>query len=146
MKKIDIHNEKIDHPYHVPEGYFSQLSADILEKKSALKQSPVIWNKKIQYALVSAMVLFVALSIVFITSQSSQTPEELLSEVSNEEIIQYLSDYDLTDDEILSSYDNTTELEFNMSEDNLLEGLEIDESTLDEYMYELEFNENDLGI
>lgn len=143
MKKIDLHSEqKINHPHKVPDDYFQQLSADILERKSNLKKSPVILSKGIQYALAGAMMLIIAFSIVFYVNRSDN-PEALLAEVSNEEIMMYLDNYELSDDEILQSFGDDAELEFEWYEEgDALEGIELDDSTMDDLLYEMDFDEN----
>lgn len=128
------------HPYKVPEGYFEDLNARILEQTSAAAIDKVYWYRKPvwQMALASVSLLFVFAAIFF--SGGSATEQDVLADITDEEILIYLANNDLTESEIMENF-TFTEDDFLMPADELLEDIEIDDSMLDDLYLEYEVDD-----
>lgn len=125
-----------------PEGYFDKLPG-IIQSKTAHKErsskSRVFFIRALKMVPVAALLILIALySGVISLKEDNPGFEELLSEVSSDDIIQYLEEIDISNEEILEEVDLTAlSLEFEQIEDPLLETLDIEDEALlqlyDEY-------------
>jgi len=131
------------HPYQVPEGYFEELNRSILERTSAVPQeSEVLWYRLPVWQLAVASVsLIVVLSVLLFSGVSSA--HDVLSDVSDEEILIYLANNDLTTTEILENFTFTEEDLF-LQEEELLDDIEIDDSMLDDLYLDYEVDDQPL--
>lgn len=97
----------------VPEGYFEQMEGLVKEKvkrPTAATVSPFTWNRLTPIGVVAAIILIG----LFIRPTSSPTgsPEELLADVSEEQLSLYLSINESPGTEsITSTSDNLDEIE-----------------------------------
>lgn len=115
MKNDILHNFSADlrkTPFNVPEGYFSQIRSDIMEKALAEKPAST-WSKASPYISVAAALLLMVTAGTFIlekgSSQDEMTYEDYLvhsdflisseyiqdsqiadASIADEEIIEYL--------------------------------------------------------
>ena len=128
-------------PFKVPEGYFDTLEAKVLEQVSSEepKRSATI-IRPLYFWLTSAaaiILLVVGMSVLF---QSENHSENLLADISVEEIDRYISDnlHEFDEDLLLESSSNLSDLKNNdfseeeinlYLEDNLeeLEDLDLDQ-------------------
>jgi hypothetical protein len=110
-------------PFTVPEGYFDRLPAEIqarLPLQPERSRPLISWSWRRSVVLAGAMSLVLAL--VWVTYPETQGPlgQEPLSEVSNEAIIEYLAQQDM------SYYD--------LSEHQVVQGAFASDSTLMYYL------------
>jgi len=131
--KIDDINKKNIHK--VPEGYFDQLpqqiQARIAEQNATKKQFWLAYNLKYAIPIVLLLVV-VAISIFNLSNESS--PEELLAEVSTEELILYLEDSDMTTEELIEAIDyESIEIEFD-NETDIIDNEELNDIEMEKLM------------
>ncbi len=144
-KKVNIEDLKRDHSmYKVPEGYFegltSKIQARVKEEEEVSDER--VWIPRLAW-IAPALVLVIGF-FLFYPFNGQKSAEEILSEVSTEELINYLDMSDVSEEEILAyvdlealgeSFDDTSgELDLldNLGEDEL-DGL------LDDYNMNEEF-------
>lgn len=135
MKLDENHKKNI---YKVPEGYFEklpqQIQARIAEENKSTSWQPVL---VLRYAV--PVILLIAVAIYFGISYYPQAvvqPEDLLAEVSTQEIVDYLAESDITTEELIDEFRNDEEIILN--ENNGLDALELDlnEADFDELLNE----------
>lgn len=109
-KRIQLDDLKRNVPFEVPEGYFEELPSIIQSRLPVIpeKRPLVSWSWQRSTALVGAMSLIFML--IWITFPERQGPlgNEPLSEVSNEAILEYLAQenisyYDLSENNVIQS-------------------------------------------
>ena len=116
-----------------PDGYFDKLPG-IIQAQTANKPSerPLLyWVRAMKLVpAVAAIVLIVLYSGLLNYDQSVPGLDEVLSEVTSEDIIKYLENMELTNEEILEEVDlMALSLEFEDMEDPLIENLDIEDET-----------------
>lgn len=127
--KYSINDIDNKHPFKVPEGYFDELNKTILEKTSSTPKSRVL-QPRLQWAVVSFIIILgVGAWVLFGPSNVEPSASDYLAEVSNEDIIEYLSFYDLSEDDILPDQLELIEFE---SPVELIDKLEIDETDVED--------------
>jgi hypothetical protein len=136
MKPEDIKKENI---YKVPDGYFEELPMRIQSKISEEKQPWFVsfnWKPAVNIAIPVLAVLLMIVYFVTPIQNSSLNAEELLAQVSSEDVIAYLETTDITTDEILEELDfSETYLDFELT-DPALEVPELDQNEINELMDE----------
>jgi len=98
MKKLDDIPKK--NIFEVPEGYFDRLPMKIqaqLDERRVTRAVPT-WNLAVRYALPLVIVGFTL--VYFLRPKVHQT-EELLASVSNENLIAYLADTEISSNDLL---------------------------------------------
>ena len=146
MDKIKLDDIKPNHPFKVPDEYFEQLNADILEKKSALKPVRLwAWSPRMKLATAVSFVMVVAVSVIFtINTNQGDIYDQYLSGVSDEDIVAYLATTDLTELDLLDMVNDEMFIDFE-NENDVLEDIELDDESLDaiylEYGITDEFSE-----
>lgn len=139
MKLEDINKTNI---HKVPDGYFEELPQIIQARVNHGKphrQRLVIAS--LQYALPVLLLLVVAIYWVLYTpTEPTVSAEELLAQVSTDELINYLDDSDMTTDEILANVDlgSLDDIEFESSDTQLLDGIDVSDNDLDSYLDDFE--------
>ena len=125
----DKNNLPKEHPFHVPEGYFDQLKSDIFKKIEAEEDKNTkhihlgIWH----YASIAAVIL-VALAVGFnLFTKEPQPKNDLLADVSTEELVAYLNMQDITAEEIIEYAGaediNASDLDYGNIDENIDEDL-----------------------
>lgn len=97
-KKIDIEQLSRQNIHRVPDGYFDDLPMRIQSRIADENQKPVrTWQGSLIWQLsAAAVVLIIGAYFVFRMDSTNPNPEEMLASVSNEEIIQYLEQEDIS--------------------------------------------------
>lgn len=136
MKKIRLEDlERRQVFTQPPEGYFDRLPGVIQSKtahKSGSGDRQVVWINALKLIPVAAALGLIMFYIGLFSSQES-TPgfEDLLSEVTTEDIILYLEDMEISNEEILEEVDLTAfSLEFENHDDPLMDNLDIEDESL----------------
>jgi len=135
--KTNFENSKQPHPFKVPENYFDHLYTDILDKKSSSKHRySFSWNTKLSVSLATMAACIAILVVVFLPNQSNS--EDWLAEVSNEEIIYFLNQYESWTEEELTQFT----AEGDLFEADILpqfsDEFELNENLIDELLIEYE--------
>ncbi len=131
MKLEDIKKKNI---YSVPDKYFDQLPTRIqarVNDKKPVSGWSLNWSFFFKIATPAVAVVLIFFYFNTSTNFHNQSAEEILAQVSTEDLIAYLEATDITTDEILEELDLTDiELDF-MDEDPIMKGIEIDDQDMD---------------
>ena len=129
-----------------PEGYFEKLPRIIQEQTTykGRKGAPAYWITALKLVPAAALVVLIALYTGLIgTSDNTMDLDGMLAEVTSEDIILYLEELDISNEEILSEVDLTAlSLGMQEMEDPLMETLDIDDEALIEWYDDLEGEES----
>ena len=117
-----------------PDGYFDKLPG-IIQAKTANKpgkSTRIVWITALKWVPAAALLAVIAFySGLFQPQMVTPGFEEVLAEVSNEDIIWYLQEIDITNDEILEEVDlSALSLGIDQMHDPLMETLDIEDETL----------------
>ncbi len=118
MKKIDLNDLKKEQPFKAPEGYFEELPGLIQSRAVDSGSKTRIWEiPAIRWAAIPAMIIAI---VVFILLPNGEQvgPDELLAEVSTEELVAYLEYSEVSTTELLDMVDQP-EMLFEDSEADL---------------------------
>ena len=135
MKKYRLEDIKKQQVFtEPPEGYFDRLPG-IIQAKTAnkpVRRAQLYWVGVLRLVPLAAVVVLIALySGLLNKKESGPGLDELLSEVTTDEIIQYLEDLDLTNEEILEEVDlMALSSEFEDLQDRLIDNLNIEDETM----------------
>ncbi|MBI3481734.1 MAG: hypothetical protein HY015_01935 [Bacteroidetes bacterium] len=101
MKKLDEIPKK--NVFEVPDGYFDRLALKIqsrTEELSPVKSIPT-WNLALRYVL---PIVLIAVALIFIFKpKATQDTEHLLASVSSEQLVEYLNESDITEQDLLEA-------------------------------------------
>jgi len=131
MKLEDIKKKNI---YTVPDKYFDQLPTKIQSRVNEKK--PVFgisfkWNLILKVAAPAFAVILILFYFGINDNSSNLSADDLLAQVSSEDLIAYLETTDITTDDIIEELDlSTIELDF-YNEDPILQDIDMDEHGLD---------------
>ena len=130
---------KHQHPYKIPEDYFSKLEEEILEKKSSFirEKRRLAWSfSKAQLAISFASFALVLVISYLLVFQPSDQEIDYLADISGEALIEYLDNYEISVDEIIEGVVISDEIINNgggfLNEEMILDDEIIDELLLDE--------------
>ncbi|MFT4738010.1 MAG: hypothetical protein ACI8QD_001145 [Cyclobacteriaceae bacterium] len=135
LSDIDLKQEDL---YQVDEGYFDALNKNILENNDASIQpiKSLATRNNPWYLGLAASLLILLLSIpIFLAFQ--QSSDELLSDISNDEIIYYLDFYDLGEQEAIEAlgvdfyFDETFDLPAESLQEEELDQLYLEYGIID---------------
>ncbi len=140
--KLDDIDKKTD--FKVPEGYFEDLPMRIqkrIEEEQTAKSTfklPV-WS----FAMAASVALIVTFFFVF--SGNENTAEQLLAEISEEDLIAYLDELEIDEYDLASAFPETTnELIFEKKE--MLDDIEFGDESIDNILLEYNIQVEDLEI
>jgi hypothetical protein len=105
MKLEDIKKKNI---YSVPNRYFDQLPARIqsrVQEKKSVFGFTLDWSLAFKLAVPALALVFILFYFGVSTNYSGQSAEELLAQVSTDDLIAYLETTDITTDEIIDELD-----------------------------------------
>lgn len=131
-------------PFQVPNNYFNALPLSVQDKVENTTTKWVFhfnWSPQVKLALIPAMMLaFVFGYIFFFNSNEQIKTDELIAQVSSEDLIAYLESSDLSTEDILDNIDlNSISNEFELDDTYQLEDLELDNESLDEFIDDIDF-------
>ena len=141
MSKIDLHKNKVKAPFKAPDAYFEELTGNIQERISVPSQDPGTafqWK----WVLAPAMVLIVALTFYFYPTGSELDMDQMLADVTDEQIEAYLELSDISEYELAQLIDDAEGL---METNDFLEGIELNEEDLENFIIDLESLEQGIG-
>ncbi|MEQ9220441.1 MAG: hypothetical protein RLO17_20475 [Cyclobacteriaceae bacterium] len=141
MSKIDLHKDKIRAPFKAPDAYFEELTSNIQERISVPSQDPRTafqWK----WAIAPAMVLIVALAFYFYPNGSELDMDQMLADVTGDQIEAYLELSDISEYELAQLIDDAEGL---METNDYLEGIELNEEDLENFIIDLESLEQGIG-
>ncbi len=137
MKKLeDIPKKNI---FEVPEGYFEKLPGIIQSRIT--KPDPTPWFAPTwKFAL--PILAFIAVGIVWFTSQTGDSLEQQLASIQTEQLIAYLDDGDLTMDELAETV-TWSETDLNELEEKVFSTIEVSGDELDILLEEFSIEPED---
>jgi len=139
MKLEDLNKDNI---FKVPDNYFENFPDRLqkrIEEKENHKKVPVIRLRSIINMAAAAAILIFAIYGITKINDNKTSVDQLLSEISSEELVNYLVESEISTDEFLESLDvsiiasteDPISDEFNPSES-------LDEETIDDLLDEYE--------
>ena len=138
MKSFKLEDiEKKDQPFTVPEGYFEDLPMKIQAKVEARKKKwSWIYQPRVQLAFSMAMIVLIIGSIFYVNSPKSV--DDMLANVSQEDLLAYVDMMQLEDGDILAAFEGSIEsIDFSES----LENIELEDASLDAILNEYDLSE-----
>lgn len=130
-------------PFEVPERYFQQLPSVIQNKALETKKSKEVTfgfgNQQLKWALIPAVIVIFIVGKIFFFSDSIATSntEELIAQVSSQDLIAYLEMSDLSTDEIINTLNfEEMDLEFENTETDMLDELNFSDEEMDDLLNE----------
>lgn len=130
-------------PFEVPERYFEQLPSVIqnktLESKKSKEVSFGFGRQHMKWALIPAAIVIFIVGKIFFFSDSIATsnPDELIAQVSSQDLIAYLEMSDLSTDEIINTLNfEEIDLEFENTESDMLDELNFSDEEMDDLLNE----------
>jgi hypothetical protein len=133
MKLDQIEKKNI---FEVPEGYFEQLPMAIQAKVAVKKRSfsfPSFFVS-VKYAF---PILCLALISFLWYQHNALVPNHTLNDVSTETLVAYLSESDITEDELLVYIDNS-QLDFHSTLVNTIDTISMEDTTLEKLSTDFE--------
>jgi len=136
MKLGDIKKKNI---YTVPENYFEQLpmriQARVNDKKPVFGFS-LNWNLSYKIAFPAIVMVLVVFYFGIKSNNSTLSADEILAQVSTEDLIAYIETTDITADEIIEELD-FSEIDFDEYEQSpLMQDMEINQDNINALMDE----------
>lgn len=126
-------NRKKDTPFKVPDNYFEKLPRNIMDRAHQKSGTYFFWNRyKIRLAVAAILIGLIAIFFPGKNSNQPQNTNDILVNVSDEAIQEYLLAENIAYEEILASTANEDVL-FN----NVLMDLDISEADYTEIEEEL---------
>ncbi len=140
MKPIKLDDiEKKSRPFSVPEGYFDDLPMKIQDRIQEEKKEVWIKTPALRLAFAVAAMLVIVMSIVFINQTT--TPEDLLADIPEEELLAYIDMMQLDETDIFSAFEGSVEtIEFYDMEG--FEDLQLEDEALDDLLIEYDLTDD----
>lgn len=134
MRLEDIEKKNI---YKVPDKYFDQLPTRIQSRTAKKKPAfgfSLNWNLAVKVAVPAFAVILILFYFGIPRGTNNLSADEILAQVSTEDVIAYLEITDITTDEIIEGLD-LSDLELDFENENPL-NLELEETDLEAIMDE----------
>ena len=119
--------------FKVPEGYFEDLPMKIQQRISQEEKPQRFSIPSWSLALAASLLLIV--TFVFILPGNEPSAEELLAEVSQEELVEYLDQLELDEYDIASAIGEDEEM-FEFEDTNVLDGIDLEDQSIDDVLLE----------
>lgn len=135
-KLDDIDKKEV---FQVPEGYFEDLPMRI--QKRVDSEKPVTRQQFIpKWGLALASSIALIVTFVFVFNNNGPSPEDMLAEVSQDELVAYLEQMELDEYEIASAFDEDMEI-FETEDTNVLDGIDLGEDAIDDVLLEYDLED-----
>ena len=139
MKLEDINKDNI---FKVPDNYFENFPERLqkrIEETEQQKKTPVIRLRTIINVAAAAIILMFVIYGITLINDNSTSADQILSEISSEDLVNYLVESDMSTDEFLENLDMSV---LASTEDPIIEEFipsdPLDEETIDELLDEYE--------
>jgi hypothetical protein len=132
MKKEEINLEKLpkENVFKVPNNYFENLSTKIASRVS--EENNVIplrkWSPKYTLLAVAASSAIAIMGFFWVNSQQNTNDNIALSGVSQQEIVNYLIQENMSQSEVTEHFDNANSLK--IKDTDLLENLKVSDKEI----------------
>ncbi|MEZ4905077.1 MAG: hypothetical protein R2822_26650 [Spirosomataceae bacterium] len=143
MKRIKLEDIKREVPYTIPEGYFEKLPSAVqvkIQEHISTKETifPIQWGWRRSAMVGVAASVIGALIWVTYPQQQGSLSEASLSQVSNDEIVNYLKDNQVTLHELRENVDLG---DMYQNEEILLKNLNVSEDDLKKALQNVDLDE-----
>ena len=130
--------------FQVPEGYFDELPMRIQQRIDAEK--PRKWSFPLPlWSYATAAVLLIIASFALLMDQHASEVDELLAEVSEEDLVAYIEELDLDAFDLASTFPEVTnDLEFEDLE--MMNNLDLEDHPIDDILLEFNLELDDIVI
>ena len=134
--KFDLEKLPRENIFKVPENYFEELPMLIQSQTSAkTKVTPLVsWSMKRTWASIAACAAIAILGYFTWMPKQDALGNEALSEVQNQEIINYLLQENINQIDLAEQFENVqstkVDLEESVSDSELLDNLKIDQQDI----------------
>jgi len=115
--------------FETPEGYFEKLPGRIQSRIAGPEPKPLWGTLALKYAF--PVLALAAASIFVLTNRPSLSPEELIAGVESEQLVAYLSEMDVSTDDLLDAVP-LDETEAESLQLDALDDMLFDETVVDE--------------
>jgi hypothetical protein len=139
MKLEDINKDNI---FKVPDNYFENFPERLqkrIEETEQQKKTPVIRLRTIINVAAAAIILMFVIYGITQINDNSTSVDQILSEISSDDLVNYLVESDMSTDEFLENLDMSV---LASTEDPIIEEFipsdPLDEETIDELLDEYE--------
>ncbi len=130
MKKINLNELDRKQPFKAPDGYFEELPSIIQSKAVDSDKRAQPWEMPvIRWVAVPAMIIAIVIFSI-LPNDENNNPDELLAEVSTEELVAYLESTDMSTVDLLEMIDEPNRLFDDTEVDILGDGLTDDDMEL----------------
>ncbi len=136
MKKFNIDDLEKKTPFIVPEGYFSNLKVDIQDRVTESPKREWIPARQLKWALAGTFVLLTAAILIFRPTTAELSPEDILAQVSEEDLLEYLDLSEVSEFELLEDL-SSSEID-ELWEEDQMDDLLIEDDLLDDLLLEYE--------
>lgn len=134
-KLDDIDKKEV---FKVPDGYFEDLPMQIQKR---ITETPKRQTLRIpSWSLALAASILLLLTFIFIFPNNNPTAEELLAEISQDEIVAYLDLIDLDEYDIASAIGDEAN-ELNFEDTNVLDGIDLEDQSIDDVLLEYDLED-----
>ncbi len=137
MKKIKLKDIDNKAPFSVPDGFFSELTDNIQARITEKPKRQWIPVSQLRLALVSSFVLIILAIAIFQQDPAEQSVDEMLAEISEQDLIDYLDMNDFTESELLEGL-SEEEIDQLWSDEEGLDDLDLENEDLDELLFDYE--------
>jgi hypothetical protein len=137
MKRIKLDELNKRMPFQVPEGYFDQLTVDIQLRIQDKKRFEWLPAPRLRWAIATAAMLTVAVVIWIYQSDQTLTPEQMLAQVDEASLIDYLDITELSEEELLEGVSPEVINDLWQQED-VFDDLELPIEDLDQLLLDFE--------
>jgi len=141
LEDLDKHNV-----FSTPDRYFEDLPMRIQRRTNAetKRKRVFIPRQALRWAVPALIVVLGALYYLLPTETETIAPEQLIAEVSTEDLVQYLQTSDMTTDDLIYHIaEGDVSVDFGLNEVDFLDESEIEQEDLDmllnEYSWESEY-------
>lgn len=135
-KLDDIDKKEV---FEVPKGYFEGLPMKIQKRIDAERPiSKQSFIPKWRLALAASLVLVI--TFVFVFNNDEPSPEEMLAEVSQDELVAYLDLLELDEYEIASAFDEDLDI-FETEDTNVLDGIDLGDDAINDVLLEYDLED-----
>ncbi len=130
MKKINLNELDRKQPFKAPDGYFEELPSIIQSKAVDSDKRTQPWEMPvIRWVAVPAMIIAIVIFSI-LPNDENNNPDQLLAEVSTEELVAYLESTDMSTADLLEMIDEPNRLFDDTEVDILGDGLTDDDMEL----------------
>ncbi len=142
QKKLDDIDKKLK--FDVPERYFEDLPMKI--QKRVESENRKNYSLKVpSWSLAMTAAVAVIVGFLFVWNGSDSSVEDLLAEIPDDDLIAYIEELNLDTYDLAAAFPESSE-EIEFEDVEMMEGLEIEDLSIDDILLEYDIEEEKLEI